>query len=205
MRALGLSDAGRSASHEGSFHRGAADKGNPPRLDSTVLLPANKVLRKRIILVDRGVGLGQIEEVKGAKRLFRRDPDMENDMLEEKIDKLTAVMERVAVALESGASTGGAAAPAATGTKATGTKAAGTKATKPKTTADQLKAKFAELKARDDVGTGPLKEIISGQGCENLAELLVTPDKFDAAMAAMTTLEAEKDAEAASGGDDDEL
>ena len=122
-------------------------------------------------------------------------------MLEEKIDKLTAVMERVAVALEAGGSVGGAAAkPAAA--KAADKKTAAAK--KPKHTADQLKAKFAELKARDDIGTGRLKEIISEQGCENLAELLVTPDKFDAAMEAMVALEAEKDAEAG-GGDDDEL
>lgn len=122
-------------------------------------------------------------------------------MLEEKIDKLTAVMERVAVALEAGGSVGGAAAkPAAAAAKP---KAAAAK--KPKHTAYQLKAKFAELKARDDIGTGPLKEIISGQECENLAELLVTPDKFDAAMEAMVALEAEKDAEAGGGSDDDEL
>lgn len=122
-------------------------------------------------------------------------------MLEEKIDKLTAVMERVAVALEAGGSVGG----GAGSTEKPATKAAAKpKATKPKTSADALKAKFAELKARDDIGTGPLKEIISAQGCENLAELLVTPDKFDAAMTAMTELEAEKDA-AAEGGDDDEL
>lgn len=121
-------------------------------------------------------------------------------MLEEKLDKLTAVMERVAVALEAGGSVGGGAAastPAKAGAKA------GAKAAKPKHTADQLKAKFAELKARDDIGTPPLKEIISNLGVENLAELLVTPDKFDAAMEAMTALEAEKDA--AKGGDDDEL
>lgn len=123
-------------------------------------------------------------------------------MLEEKIDKLTAVMERVAVALEAGGSVGGAAA----GKPAAGAKAAAKPAAakKPKHTADQLKAKFAELKAREDVGTGPLKEIISEQGCENLAELLVTPDKFDAAMEAMVALEAEKDAEGG-GSDDDEL
>lgn len=121
-------------------------------------------------------------------------------MLEEKIDKLTAVMERVAVALESGGSVGGAAA----GDKPAAKAAAKPKATKPKTSADALKAKFAELKARDDIGTGPLKEIISAQGCENLAELLVTPDKFDAAMEAMTALEAEKDAGSGSE-DDDEL
>lgn len=120
-------------------------------------------------------------------------------MLEEKIDKLTAVMERVAVALEAGGSVGGGA--AATKPKAD----AKPKATKPKTTADQLKAKFAELKARADIGTAPLKEIISAQGVENLAELLVTPDKFDSAMTAMTELETAKDAEAAGGGDDDEL
>lgn len=125
-------------------------------------------------------------------------------MLEEKIDKLTAVMERVAVALEAGGSVGGGAA-ASGGTKASGTKSGGAKASKPKHTADQLKAKFAELKARSDIGTAPLKEIISAQGVENLAELLVTPDKFDAAMTAMTELEAAKDAEAASGGDDDDL
>lgn len=124
-------------------------------------------------------------------------------MLEEKIDKLTAVMERVAVALEAGGSVGGGA--AATGAKAGGAKAGGAKASKPKTTADQLKAKFAELKARADIGTAPLKEIISAQGVENLAELLVTPDKFDSAMTAMTELETAKDAEAAGGGDDDEL
>lgn len=120
-------------------------------------------------------------------------------MLEEKIDKLTAVMERVAVALEAGGSVGGGAGKAPAAEK----KAPAAK--KPKTTADALKAKFAELKARDDIGTAPLKEIISNQGVENLAELLVTPDKFDAAMEAMTTLEAEKDAAKASGGDDDEL
>lgn len=119
-------------------------------------------------------------------------------MLEEKIDKLTAVMERVAVALEAGGSVGGKPAAAA------GKPAAAAKPAKPKTTADQLKAKFAELKGRADIGVGPLKEIISAQGVENLAELLVTPDKYDSAMAAMTALEAEKDAEAASG-DDDEL
>ncbi|WLJ71109.1 hypothetical protein [Sphingomonas phage Carli] len=122
-------------------------------------------------------------------------------MLEEKLDKLTAVMERVAVALEAGGSVGGA---AAAGKPAAAAKPAAAK--KPKTTADALKAKFAELKARDDIGTGPLKEIISAQGVENLAELLVTPDKFDSAMTAMTALEAEKDAAAAAGGgDDDEL
>lgn len=121
-------------------------------------------------------------------------------MLEEKIDKLTAVMERVAVALEAGGSVGGKA-PAAAAAKAP----AAAKAAKPKTTADALKAKFAELKAREDIGTAPLKEIISAQGVENLAELLTTPDKFDAAMAAMTALETEKDAAKASGGDDDEL
>ncbi len=122
-------------------------------------------------------------------------------MLEEKLDKLTAVMERVAVALEGGASVGGKA-PAAGGAAAK--PKADAKPKKPKTTADALKAKFAELKARDDIGTAPLKEIISAQGVENLAELLVTPDKFDAAMEAMTTLEAEKDAEASAGGDDDD-
>lgn len=124
-------------------------------------------------------------------------------MLEEKIDKLTAVMERVAVALEAGGSVGGAAAKPAAAAKAADKKPAAAK--KPKHTADQLKAKFAELKARDDIGTGPLKEIISDQGCENLAELLVTPDKFDAAMEAMVALEAEKDAETGDGSDDDEL
>lgn len=123
-------------------------------------------------------------------------------MLEEKIDKLTAVMERVAVALEAGGSVGGAAAAKPAAAKAA-TKPAAAK--KPKHTADQLKAKFAELKARDDIGTAPLKEIISEQGCENLAELLVSPDKFDAAMEAMVALEAEKDAEAGGGSDDDEL
>ena len=122
-------------------------------------------------------------------------------MLEEKIDKLTAVMERVAVALESGGSVGGGGAAADKPAKT----AAKPKATKPKTSADALKAKFAELKARDDIGTGPLKEIISAQGCENLAELLVTPDKFDAAMEAMTALEAEKDAASGGSEDDDEL
>lgn len=124
-------------------------------------------------------------------------------MLEEKIDKLTAVMERVAVALEAGGSVGGGAKAAAADKPKAAAKPAAAK--KPKTTADALKAKFAELKAREDIGTAPLKEIISAQGCENLAELLVTPDKFDAAMEAMTALEAEKDAEASSGGDDDEL
>jgi len=128
---------------------------------------------------------------------------MENDMLEEKIDKLTAVMERVAVALESGGSVGGKPAAAAAGKPAAAAKPAAAK--KPKNTADQLKAKFAELKARDDIGTGPLKEIISAQGVENLAELLVTPDKYDSAMEAMVALEAEKDAEAGGGADDDEL
>lgn len=121
-------------------------------------------------------------------------------MLEEKLDKLTAVMERVAVALEAGGSVGGAAAkPAAAAAKP---KAAAAK--KPKHTADQLKAKFAELKARDDIGVAPLKEIISGLECENLAELLVTPDKFDTAMEQMVALETEKDAEGG-GSDDDEL
>lgn len=123
-------------------------------------------------------------------------------MLEEKIDKLTAVMERVAVALEGGASVGGKAPAAGAKAPAADKKPA---AKKPKATADQLKAKFAELKARDDIGTPPLKEIISAQGVENLAELLVTPDKFDAAMEAMVALEAEKDAAAAGSGDDDEL
>ena len=121
-------------------------------------------------------------------------------MLEEKLDKLTAVMERVAVALEGGASVGGGKAAAADKPKA----AAKPAAKKPKTTADALKAKFAELKARDDIGTPPLKEIISAQGVENLAELLVTPDKFDAAMEAMVALEAEKDAEAAAGGEEED-
>ena len=123
-------------------------------------------------------------------------------MLEEKIDKLTAVMERVAVALEGGASVGAAAGAKTTTKPAADKKPAAAK--KPKHTADQLKAKFAELKARDDIGTGPLKEIISSQGVENLAELLVTPDKFDAAMEAMVALEAAKDAESGSD-DDDEL
>lgn len=124
-------------------------------------------------------------------------------MIEEKLDKLTAVMERVAVALEAGGSVGGA--KAATDKKPAASKPAASKASKPKHTADALKAKFAELKARDDIGTAPLKEIISAQGVENLAELLVTPDKFDAAMDAMTALEAEKDAAAAeTGGDEDD-
>lgn len=123
-------------------------------------------------------------------------------MLEEKIDKLTAVMERVAVALEGGAAVGGKA-PAAAAAKPAAAKPAAAK--KPKTTADALKAKFAELKGREDIGTAPLKEIISAQGVENLAELLTTPDKFDSAMEAMVALEAEKDAAAAGGGDDDEL
>ena len=123
-------------------------------------------------------------------------------MLEEKIDKLTAVMERVAVALESGGSVGGDADEKPAAKKPAAKKSA---AKKPKTTAEKLKAKFAELKARDDIGTGPLKEIISEQGCENLAELLVTPDKFDSAMAAMEKLEAEKDAETGDDDDDDEL
>lgn len=125
--------------------------------------------------------------------------------LEDKIDKLTVVMERVAVALEGGASVSGGASGAKADAKPAGNKkpAAGKK---PKHTADQLKAKFAELKARDDIGTGPLKEIISGLGCENLAELLVTPDKFDEAMTKMTELEAAKDAEAGDGdGEDDDL
>lgn len=122
-------------------------------------------------------------------------------MLEEKIDKLTAVMERVAVALEGGASV--AAKPAAAAAKPAAVKPAAVK--KPKTTADALKAKFAELKARDDIGTAPLKEIISAQGVENLAELLVTPDKFDAAMEAMVALEAASDATTSETTEDDEL
>lgn len=121
-------------------------------------------------------------------------------MLEEKIDKLITVMERVAVAMESGK------APAAAGATAKPAAAKPAGKAKPKTTADALKAKFAELKARADIGTAPLKELISAQDCENLAALLVSPDKFDAAMEAMTALETAADAAAADGGnDDDEL
>ena len=122
-------------------------------------------------------------------------------MLEDKIDKLITVMERVAVAMEAG---GGKPAAAAAAKPAAAKPAA---AKKPKTTADALKAKFADLKARADIGTAPLKELITEQGCENLAALLVAPDKFDAAMEAMVALEAEKDAAAAGGdtSDDDEL
>jgi hypothetical protein len=126
-------------------------------------------------------------------------------VLEEKIDTLITVMERVAVAMEAG---GGkpVTAAAATGTKAAATGKPAAKA-KPKTTADALKAKFAELKARADIGTAPLKELISAQDCENLAALLVAPDKFDAAMEAMTALEtaADEAAAAAGGADDEEL
>lgn len=123
-------------------------------------------------------------------------------MLEEKIDKLTSVMERVAIALEGGASVGGTAGATTAKPKAEAKPKA---AAKPKTTADQLKAKFAELKAREDIGTPPLKTLISDQGCENLAELLVSPDKFDAAMTAMTELETAADAKAAESSDEDEL
>lgn len=123
-------------------------------------------------------------------------------MLEEKIDKLTTVMERVAVALEAGGSVGGAAKPAAA-KPATAAAAKPAAKAKPKTSADQLKAKFSELKARADIGTAPLKELISAQGCENLAELLVSPDKFDAAMEAMSELETAADAGTAPAEEDE--
>lgn len=117
-------------------------------------------------------------------------------MIEEKLDKLTAAVERLTAVIESGG-----AAPAASGKPAAAAKPAAKKA---KFTADQVKARFAELKANEAIGAPPLKELISNTGCENLAELLVSPDKFEDAMAAMDAFEAGAGSDDL-GGDDDEL
>lgn len=126
-------------------------------------------------------------------------------MIEEKLDKLTAAVERLTAVIESGGS-----APAASGKAAAAdkpkaeAKPKAAAAKKAKFTADQVKARFAELKANEAIGAPPLKELISNTGCENLAELLVSPDKFEEAMAAMDALEAGV-GDDLDGGDDDEL
>lgn len=126
-------------------------------------------------------------------------------MIEEKLDKLTAAVERLTAVIESGG-----AAPAASGKAAAADKPKADAKPKPaakkaKFTADQVKARFAELKANEAIGAPPLKELISNTGCENLAELLVSPDKFEEAMAAMDALEAGVGDDLDAGGDDDEL
>jgi pyruvate/2-oxoglutarate dehydrogenase complex dihydrolipoamide acyltransferase (E2) component len=125
-------------------------------------------------------------------------------MIEEKLDKLTAAVERLTAVIESGG-----AAPAASGKPAAAEKpkaaAKPAAAKKAKFTADQVKARFAELKANEAIGAPPLKELISNTGCENLAELLVSPDKFEDAMAAMDALEAGVGDDLDAGGEDDEL
>lgn len=102
--------------------------------------------------------------------------------LEESIDKLTASIDTLIAKMEAGG------APAAAG-KAAGGKAA-SKA-KPKFTADQIKAKFQELRANEKVGAPPLKDLISGLGHADLAALLVSPDSFDAAMEGLLKIESE--------------
>lgn len=116
-------------------------------------------------------------------------------MLEEKIDKLTAAVDRLTAAME-----GGEGAPAA---EETTKKPAAKKpaAKKSKFTTDQVKAKFAALKADENVGPPPLKKLISDQGFADLAELLLSPDKFEDVMEALEALETE----AAEANDDDDL
>lgn len=114
--------------------------------------------------------------------------------LEESIDKLTASIDTLI-----GLYSSGAAAPAA-GKPAAGKAAAG-KAAKPKFTADQVKAKFQELRADERVGAPPLKDLISNLGHADLAALLVSPESFDKAMEGL--LEIEASAAAAPAAEDD--
>lgn len=102
-------------------------------------------------------------------------------MLEEKIDKLTDAITQLISTMSNGGGT-----PAATTAKATTGRKAADKSTH---TAEQVKAKFAELKANDAVGIPPLKKIITDLGAKDLNDLLVTPKLFDKAMAAMEELE----------------
>jgi hypothetical protein len=101
--------------------------------------------------------------------------------LEQSIDALTASIDKL-IAM------GGVAgkAPAA-GAKAPAKAAA---AAKPKFTADQVKAKFQELRANEAIGAPPLKELITTLGHEDLAALLVSPASFDAAMEGLLAIEA---------------
>jgi hypothetical protein len=76
--------------------------------------------------------------------------------LEESIDKLTASIDKLIAQLQAGG------APAAGATAAKTTAAKGK--AKPKFTADQVKAKFQELRADEKVGAPPLKELITSSG-----------------------------------------
>lgn len=110
--------------------------------------------------------------------------------LEESIDRLTASIDKLI------AQGGPAGKPAAA------KPAAGAAAKKPKHTADQVKAKFQELRANEKVGAPPLKELISGLGHEDLAALLVSPASFDAAMEGLEKIEADAAAEPEAPEDD---
>ena len=111
--------------------------------------------------------------------------------LEESIDKLTAAIDKL-IAQGGVAKTGAAAAaPKA---------AAGKAAAKPKYSADQVKAKFQELRSNEAVGAPPLKELITTLGHEDLAALLASPTSFDAAYAGLVEIE---EAASAGAGDDD--
>lgn len=97
-------------------------------------------------------------------------------MLEEKIDALTAAINKLNANLEKGGTAG-----AATGGKAA-PKPAGKP--KPKYTADQVKSAVMEVK--DTIGAAAATALITsvGDGAVKLAELIQKPECFDAAVEA---------------------
>lgn len=114
--------------------------------------------------------------------------------LEESIDKLTASIDKLIALGGVGAAASGGGGKAATGGK--------TKTTaKSKFTADQVKAKFSELRANEAVGAPPLKELIGELGAADLADLLTKTDLFDKAMEGLEAIETA----AAEGGEEDDL
>lgn len=112
--------------------------------------------------------------------------------LEQSIDNLTVAIDKL-IAM---GGVGGAAKPAAKGA------AAKPAAAKPKFTADQVKAKFQELRANEAIGAPPLKELITSLGHEDLAALLVSPASFDQAMEGLLAIEAGAGEPEASAEDD---
>lgn len=103
--------------------------------------------------------------------------------LEESIDKLTASIDKL---IEMGGVAS--AKPATTSAKPATPKASA----KPKNkySPDEVKAKFAELRANDKIGSPPLKKIITDAGHEDLAALLLATDCHDEAFAQLEAVEA---------------